>query len=34
VLYLPSWVDDDGRVQFRNDPYGREPVLASYYPAS
>ena len=34
VLYLPSWVDDDGRVQFRDDHYGREPVLASYYPAN
>jgi L,D-transpeptidase YcbB len=34
VLYLPSWVDDDGRVQFRDDVYGREPVLASYYPAN
>jgi L,D-transpeptidase YcbB len=34
VLYLPSWVDDDGRVQFRDDPYEREPVLASYYPAN
>lgn len=34
VLYLPSWVDDDGRPQFRDDPYGREPVLASYYPAN
>ena len=34
VLYLPSWVDDDGRVQFRDDVYRREPVLASYYPAN
>jgi len=34
VLYLPSWVDDDGRAQFRDDSYGREPVLASYYPAN
>ena len=34
VLYLPSWVDDDGRPQFRDDPYGREPVLVSYYPAN
>jgi L,D-transpeptidase YcbB len=34
VLYLPSWVDDKGRVQFRDDPYGRESVLASYYPAN
>lgn len=33
VLYLPSWVDDDGRAQFRGDVYGRESVLASYYPA-
>jgi len=34
VLYLPSWVDDDGRVQFRDDVYERESVLASYYPAN
>jgi murein L,D-transpeptidase YcbB/YkuD len=34
VLYLPSWVDDDGRPQFRDDLYGREPVLASYYPSN
>jgi murein L,D-transpeptidase YcbB/YkuD len=34
VLYLPSWVDDDGRVHFRDDVYRREAVLASYYPAN
>lgn len=34
VLYLPTWVDDEGRVQFRADVYRREPVLASYYPAN
>lgn len=34
VLYSPSWVDDDGRVQFRDDVYRRESVLASYYPAN
>lgn len=33
VLYLPSWVDDDDRVHFREDPYGREAVLAEYFPA-
>jgi murein L,D-transpeptidase YcbB/YkuD len=34
VLYLPSWVDDAGRVQFRDDPYRREPALARHYPAN
>lgn len=34
VLYLPAWVADDGQVQFRDDVYRREPVLASYYPAN
>ena len=34
VLYLPSWVDDAGRVQFRDDVYRREPVLAGYYPGN
>jgi murein L,D-transpeptidase YcbB/YkuD len=33
VLYLTSWVDDDGLVHFREDVYGREQVLAEYYPA-
>ena len=33
VLYLTSWVDDDGLVHFREDVYGREQVLAGYYPA-
>jgi murein L,D-transpeptidase YcbB/YkuD len=34
VLYLPAWVDDDGQVQFRNDTYEREEVLAGCYPAN
>jgi len=34
VLYLSAWVDDDGRVQFRADSYGRERVLAGYFPPS
>jgi murein L,D-transpeptidase YcbB/YkuD len=33
VLYLTSWVDDDGLVNFREDVYGRDQVLAEYYPA-
>lgn len=33
VLYLTSWVDDDGLVHFREDVYGRDRVLAGYYPA-
>ena len=33
VLYLTSWVDDAGIVNFREDVYGREQVLAWYYPA-
>jgi murein L,D-transpeptidase YcbB/YkuD len=33
VVYLPSWVDEDGRAHFRRDHYGRERVLAGYYPA-
>jgi murein L,D-transpeptidase YcbB/YkuD len=32
VLYLTSWVDDAGRVNFRDDVYGRDNVLAGYYP--
>ena len=32
VLYLTSWVDDAGLVNFRDDVYGREDVLAWYYP--
>jgi len=32
VLYLASWVDDAGLVNFRDDVYGREDVLAWYYP--
>jgi murein L,D-transpeptidase YcbB/YkuD len=34
VLYLTSWVDDDGLVHFREDVYRRETVLAEYYPAA
>lgn len=34
VLYLPSWVDDFGRAQFRDDVYSRESVLVSYYPGN
>jgi murein L,D-transpeptidase YcbB/YkuD len=33
VLYLTSWVEADGTVQFRPDVYGRESVLAEYFPA-
>lgn len=33
VLYLTSWVDDDGLVHFREDVYQRERILAGYYPA-
>lgn len=33
VLYLPTWVDAAGQVQFRDDVYRRESVLASYFPA-
>lgn len=33
VLYLPAWVDDEGRAQFRDDHYRRESLLASYFPA-
>jgi murein L,D-transpeptidase YcbB/YkuD len=32
VLYLPSWVDEDGVVHFRPDHYGREAVLAQHFP--
>ena len=32
VLYLPAWVDADGLIQFRDDHYRRETVLADYYP--
>lgn len=24
ILYWTAWVDDEGRMQFRNDPYGRD----------
>jgi L,D-transpeptidase YcbB len=32
VVYLPSWVDEDGLAHFRPDHYGREQVLARYFP--
>ena len=34
VLYLPNWVDDAGRVHFRDDVYQRDSVLTRYYPAA
>jgi murein L,D-transpeptidase YcbB/YkuD len=34
VLYLTSWVDDEGLVHFHEDVYRRETVLAEYYPAA
>lgn len=34
VLYLPNWVDDAGRVHFREDVYERDRVLKRYYPAT
>jgi murein L,D-transpeptidase YcbB/YkuD len=33
VVYLPTWVDDEGIVHFRPDHYGRESVLAVHFPA-
>jgi murein L,D-transpeptidase YcbB/YkuD len=33
IVYLPSWVDEDGRAHFHPDHYGRETVLAWEYPA-
>jgi murein L,D-transpeptidase YcbB/YkuD len=32
VVYLPSWVDEDGRAHFRPDHYGRETVLEWDFP--
>jgi murein L,D-transpeptidase YcbB/YkuD len=32
VVYLPTWVDDEGLAHFRPDHYGREPVLAQSFP--
>jgi murein L,D-transpeptidase YcbB/YkuD len=32
VVYLPSWVDDEGVVHFRPDHYGRERILAAHFP--
>jgi len=34
VVYLPSWVDEQGVVHFVDDVYQREGVLASWYPAA
>lgn len=34
LLYLPSWVDDAGRVHFRDDVYQRDRLLKRYYPAT
>jgi murein L,D-transpeptidase YcbB/YkuD len=33
VVYLPSWVDEDGLVHFRPDHYRRDQVLEAYFPA-
>lgn len=33
VVYLPTWVDDGGIAHFRPDHYGRDRVLAAYFPA-
>ncbi len=33
VVYLPSWVDEDGLAHFRPDHYGREAELARRFPA-
>jgi murein L,D-transpeptidase YcbB/YkuD len=32
LVYLPSWVDEDGRAHFHIDHYGRETVLAWEFP--
>jgi murein L,D-transpeptidase YcbB/YkuD len=32
AVYLPSWVDEAGLAHFRLDHYGREQVLARYFP--
>jgi len=32
VLYLTSWVGEDGQAHFREDIYAREQVLAQYFP--
>jgi murein L,D-transpeptidase YcbB/YkuD len=32
VVYLPSWVDEEGRAHFRPDHYGRETVLEWDFP--
>jgi murein L,D-transpeptidase YcbB/YkuD len=32
VVYLPTWVDEDGLAHFHPDHYGREAVLAWEYP--
>ena len=33
IVYLPSWVDEEGLAHFHPDHYGRETVLAWEYPA-
>jgi murein L,D-transpeptidase YcbB/YkuD len=32
VVYVPSWVDEDGVVHFRPDHYGRDAVLEQHFP--
>lgn len=32
VVYLPTWIDEDGLAHFRPDHYGREAVLARHFP--
>ena len=32
IVYLPSWVDEEGRAHFRPDHYGRETVLEWDFP--
>ena len=32
IVYLPSWVDEDGHAHFRPDHYGRDTVLEWDFP--